>query len=281
MNAQIAEYRQRNQRPSGLRQQARILAVIAGTEFKLKYAGSVLGYVWSIAKPLALFLMIYEVFAHIFKLGSVSHYYPTSLLIGIIINTFWADSTSIGMWSLVSRESLLRKLSFPRFIIPTSGTLSAAITFAINSLVILAFIAWNRITPRLDWLLVLPLILELYIFILGVALILSALFVRLRDVGQVWELVLQLVFYATPIIYPIGFLPPFARKIVFLNPLTQVIQDVRALLLYPDIHPNKLTVVDAFGTSAARLMPIGIAVATLVLGLLFFRHQEPWFAERV
>jgi ABC-2 type transport system permease protein len=281
MDVQIGQYRHRREGSGGLRQQLRILSVIAGTEFRLKYAGSVLGYVWSIAKPLALFLMIYEVFAHIFRLGSVSHYYPTSLLIGIIVNTFWADGTSIGMWSLVSRESLLRKLSFPRLIIPASGTISAAITFGINSLVILAFIAWNRITPRLDWLLVIPLILELYVFILGAALILSALFVRLRDVGQIWELVLQLVFYATPIIYPIGFLPPFARKIVFLNPLTQVLQDIRAVLLYPDIHPNKLTVVDAFGSSAARLMPIGIAFATLVVGLVFFKHQEPWFAERV
>jgi ABC-2 type transport system permease protein len=280
MGADIAAHRYRH-RGSGLRKQLRILGVIAGTEFKLKYAGSALGYVWSIAKPLALFGMIYAVFAHIFRLGSVSHYYPTSLLIGIILNTFWGDGTSLGMWSLVSRESLLRKLSFPRLIIPASATLSAAITFGINCIVILAFIAWNRITPRLDWLLVLPLLLELYVFILGVALILSALFVRLRDVGQIWDLVLQLVFYATPIIYPIGFLPPFARKIVFLNPLTQVLQDIRSLLLYPDIRPNKLTVADAFGTSAARLMPIAIAFGALAIGLVFFRREEPWFAERV
>jgi ABC-2 type transport system permease protein len=271
------------QRPrrSRLLHQARVLRVIAGTDFKLKYAGSALGYVWSIAKPLALFSMIYAVFGHIFKLGAISHYYPVSLLMGIIVFTFFGDGTSVGMWSLVSRESLLRKLSFPRLIIPASATLSAAITFGVNSIVIAIFIAWNDVGPRLDWFLVVPLLLELYVFILGIALILSALFVRLRDVSQVWELVLQLIFYASPIIYPMGFLPPFARKIVFLNPLTQVLQDIRSILIYPDLRPNRLTIADSFGTSAARLIPISIALATLVIGLVFFRREEPWFAERV
>jgi ABC-2 type transport system permease protein len=247
----------------------------------LKYAGSALGYVWSIAKPLALFSMIYAVFGHIFKLGKISHYYPVSLLIGIIIFTFFGDGTSVGMWSLVSRESLLRKLSFPRLIIPVSATISAAITFGVNSVVIGVFIASNHLEPRLDWILVVPLLLELYVFILGIALILSPLFVRLRDISLVWELVLQLIFYASPIIYPIGFLPPFARKIVFLNPLTQVLQDIRSLLIYPDLRPNRLTIADSFGTSAARLIPISIAILTLVVGLVFFRREEPWFAERV
>jgi ABC-2 type transport system permease protein len=271
----------RSERRSRLLHQARVIRVIAGTDFKLKYAGSALGYVWSIAKPLALFSMIYAVFGHIFKLGKISHYYPVSLLIGIIIFTFFGDGTSVGMWSLVSRESLLRKLSFPRLIIPVSATISAAITFGVNSVVIGVFIASNHLEPRLDWILVVPLLLELYVFILGIALILSPLFVRLRDISQVWELVLQLIFYASPIIYPIGFLPPFARKIVFLNPLTQVLQDIRSLLIYPDLRPNRLTIADSFGTSAARLIPISIAILTLVVGLVFFRREEPWFAERV
>jgi ABC-2 type transport system permease protein len=260
---------------------ARVLRVIAAADFKLRYSGSALGYFWSIAKPLALFSMIYAVFGHIFRLGSISHYYPVSLLMGIVVFTFFGDGSSVGMWSLVQRESLLRKLSFPRLIIPISATLSAVITFAVNSVVIVAFIAWNDIGPRLSWLLVIPLLLELYMFVLGVALILSALFVRLRDVGQVWDLVLQLMFYASPIIYPIGFLPPFARKIVFISPLTQVLQDLRSVLLYPDLRPNRLTIAQAFGTSAARLIPISVAVLTLLLGLAFFRREEPWFAERV
>jgi len=255
--------------------------VIAGADFKLKYSGSVLGYVWSIVKPLALFSMLYAVFGHIFHLGSISHYYPVSLLMGIVLFNFFSDATQLGMWSLVVRESLLRKLSFPRLIIPTSATITATITFGINALVVAAFVGWNGIAPRWSWFLLLPLALELYVVLLGVSLLLSALYVRLRDVAQVWELVLQLLFYASPIIYPIGFLPPFARKLVFLNPVTQVLQDARALVLYPDLPPNRITVNVAFNSPFGRLLPIGIGLGIFVAGFFFFRREEPWFAERV
>ena len=157
------------------------------------------------------------------------------------------------MSSLVARESLLRKMSFPRLIIPTAATLTAAITLLRER------VRRRRLPrarpgsrPQPDWLLILPLLLELYMFILGIALILSTLFVRLRDIGQVWELALQLLFYASPIIYPIGFLPPFLRKLAFINPFTQVLQDIRAIVLYPDLAPNKITAAVAFGTSVRR-----------------------------
>jgi ABC-2 type transport system permease protein len=225
--------------------------------------------------------MLYAVFGHIFHLGSISHYYPVSLLMGIVLFNFFSDGSQLGMWSLVVRESLLRKLSFPRLIIPTSATLTAALTFAINALVVAVFVGWNRIAPTWDWLLLVPLGLELYVLVLGVALLLSTLYVRLRDVAQVWELALQLIFYASPIIYPIGFLPPFARKLVFLNPLTQILQDARSIVLYPDLSPNRITVAVAFGSPWARLIPIGIVAAIFALGLAYFRREEPWFAERV
>jgi ABC-2 type transport system permease protein len=264
-----------------LSHQVRILRVTAVADYKLKYFGSVLGYVWSIAKPLALFSMLYVVFGHILHLGSVSNYYPVSLLIGIVLFTFFGDATTMGMTSLVARESLLRKLSFPRLIIPTSATLTAAITFLVNSIVVIVFIAWTGIEPRLTWVLIVPLLLELYIFILGVSLILSTLFVRLRDIGQVWELALQLMFYASPIMYPIGYLPPILRKLAFLNPFVQVLQDLRDVILYPDLAPNRITVADAFGFSAFRLVPIAIAFAVFAFGLFMFKRQEPWFAERL
>jgi len=265
----------------GLRHQLRILHVTAAADFKLKYFGSVLGYVWSIAKPLALFSMLYVVFGHIFHLGAISRYYPVSLLMGIVFFNFFADATNMGMSSLVARESLLRKLSFPRFIIPTSATLTAAITFAVNSIVVASFVAWNRISPQPAWVLIVPLLFELYLFILGIAFILSKLFVRLRDIGQVWELLLQLMFYASPIIYPIGYLPPVLRKLAFLNPFVQVLQDLRAIVLYQDLPPNRITVANAFGFAGARLIPIAIAFGVFGFGLFLFKREEPWFAERV
>jgi ABC-2 type transport system permease protein len=265
---------------SRLRHQLRIVRVIAGAEFKLKYAGSALGYVWSVAKPLALFIMLYLVFGRVFKLGAVSHYYPLSLLMGIVLFTFFSDASMLGMSSIVARESLLRKMSFPRLIIPTSATLTAGITLLINLTVIVGFIAWNHIVPRLSWFLVVPLLAELYVFVLGLALILTTLFVRFRDIGQVWELLLQLMFYASPIIYPIGFLPPWARHVVFVSPFTQVMQDVRAIILYRDLPPNKITAAIAFGSQAGRLIPLAVVAVVFGLGLYLFKREEAWFAER-
>ncbi len=255
--------------------------MFAGVDFKLKYSGSALGYVWSVIKPLALFTMLYLVFAKVFRLGEISAYYPLALLIGIVLYTFFADATSLAMTSIVARENLLRKMSFPRLVIPASVTLGAGITFGVNLLVVAAFIAWNEIPPRLDWFLLLLLLGQLYVFVLGVGLILATLFVRLRDIGQVWELVAQLIFYATPIIYPVGFLPEWARSIAFLNPLTQILQDVRSLVLYQDLPPNRITAAEALSGAGGRLLPIAITVAVFGVGICIFKKQEPSFAERI
>ena len=253
--------------------------MIAAAEFKLKYSGSALGYVWSVVKPLALFTVLYLVFGRVFRLNELSEYYPVSLLIGIVLFTFFADATTLALVSIVVRDTLIRKLAFPRIIVPTSTMLTAGMTFLINLTVVIGFIAYKRIPPQPDWILILPLLAELAAFTLGIGLLLAALFVRLRDLQQVWELVLTLFFYATPILYPVGFLPPWGRKIIFLNPFAQILQDMRALLLYPDKPENLVTAATAFGTFG-RLVPISIALGTLVFGYLFFRREEPWFAER-
>lgn len=258
----------------------RVLGVTSTAEFKLKYSGSALGYFWSVAKPLALFTMLYFVFGHLFKLNALSPYYPTSLLIGIVLFYFFSDATGLAMYSLVARQTLLRKLIFPRIVIPTSAVLTAGITFLVNICAVAVFVGAKGVTPRVSWLLLIPLLLELFAFVLGLSLILAAVFVRLRDVGQVWELVLQLFFYASPIVYPVGYLPGWARKIAFLSPFTQVLQQLRSLVLYPDVPGNKVTASQALG-SVGQIAPIAIAVVTLLGGVLYFRRQEPWFAERV
>jgi ABC-type polysaccharide/polyol phosphate export permease len=125
-----------------------------------------------------------------------------------------------------------------------------------------------------------PLLLELFVFVLGISLILAPLFLRLRDIAQVWELVTTLFLYAAAILYPIGYLPTWAQKIVFINPFTQILQDVRALVLYPDHPGNNITAVQALGTYG-RLIPIAITFVILACGLMLFRREEPWFAERV
>ena len=143
---------------------------------------------------------------------------------------------------------------------------------------VVGFVAWNQLVPQPDWLLIIPLLLELYIFMLGVALILATLFVRFRDIGQIWELALQLLFYASPIIYPIGYLPEWARNIAFLNPFTQVLQDIRCADHLPGgrSRPQPLR-----SGTYGRLIPIGIAFAHLRDWALGSSADEPCFAERV
>ena len=267
-------------RAPSLRHLLRILQVVAAAEFKLKYAGSALGYVWSVLRPLALFTVLYFVFGRVFKLGAISEFYAVALLIGIVLFTFFSDATNLGMYSLVARESLLRKLRFPRMVVPTAATLTAGLTFLVNSTVVAVFVASKGVVPQLDWLLLVPLALELYVFTLGMTLLLATAFVWLRDIAQVWELAVQLLLYASPVIYPIGFLPEWARNIAFLNPFTQILQDVRAIVLYEDVPANKITAADALG-AAGHLIPIAIAVGVFVLGVAVFKRFEPWFAERV
>ena len=257
----------------------RVLQVIVLADFKLKYAGSVLGYIWSVVKPISLFVVLYLVFGRVLNLDALSPFYGIALLIGIVLFSFFSDGTSQGMVALVHRESLLRRMRFPRVVIPTAATLTAAMTFAINVVVVAGFIAWERIVPQLDWLLLVPLLLELYLFVLGTALILTTLFVALRDMGQVWELGVQLLFYVAPVVYPLTLLPSWARDLVFLFPFTQVLQDVRALVLYDDTSGMTLTAGDAFG-GLGRLVPIAITLLVFAFGYALFKRNEPWFAER-
>ena len=133
--------------------------MIAVAEFKLKYTGSALGYAWSVLKPLALFTLLYLVFGRVFNLNELSPYYAVSLLLGIVLFTFFADATMLGLLSIVARDSLIRKMSFPRIIITTSVTLTAAMTLLINLTVVAGFVFYKQITPQLDWLLI-PLLLR-------------------------------------------------------------------------------------------------------------------------
>jgi ABC-2 type transport system permease protein len=259
-------------------QQLRILRVIAGTEYKLKYAESALGYVWSIAKPLAMFAVLYTVFGRFFKLNTGFEHYPLYLLIGLVVWIFFVDATGLAMTSLVARASMLRKLAFPHLVIPISVTVSAAMTFLVNLVVIVVFVAFNHISPSLSWLWMPLLLVELVVFTLAVGLVLATAFVRVRDLAQLWELIIQLLFFGTPIMYPVGFLPPWAKPIAFVSPVVQVMQDLRAIIVG---GPQAVTTADVYGTAWGYAVPISFCLVVLGFGLWIFRRESPWFAERV
>jgi ABC-2 type transport system permease protein len=252
---------------------ARILGVLSRSEFKLKYAGSVLGYLWSLAKPLLYFTVLWIVFGSVFK-PSIEQF-GLYLLIGIVLYTFLADAVTATLPSIVSGAPTLRRISFPPIVIPLASSLATAMTLLANCVAVAVFIAVSGIRPQLAWLLLVPLALELYVFVLGLSLVAATFYVRFRDVGQIWQVALPLLFFSAPIMYPIAILPDWAQRVAELNPFVQVMQDARRVLLGGDA-----TAAGVLPPTETRLLPIAVAALVLAIGLLVVRRESPRFAER-
>jgi ABC-2 type transport system permease protein len=252
--------------------QLRILRVIAGVEFKMKYVDSALGYVWSLAKPLSYFAVLWVVFGRFFDVGIRN--FGLYLLIGVVLFTYLTDAVGMMLPSILNRSSLLRRIAFPPIVIPLSASLTATMTFCINLVAVAFFMAFSDIVITLDWLLLVPLLLELYFFGLGLGLIVATLYVRFRDVGPLWELSAQLLLFASPIMYPITILPLWAQKVAMVNPFVQVLQDARDIIL-----GTPSSVAEVLGSSTLRLVPLSVAVGTLLIGLWLYRREAPRFAE--
>jgi ABC-2 type transport system permease protein len=251
---------------------ARILGVLSRSEFKLKYAGSVLGYLWSLAKPLLYFAVLWVVFGSVFK-PSI-HDFGLYLLIGIVLYTWLTDTVGMMLPSILMRSQLLRRIAFPPIVIPLSASVTATMTLAVNLVAVTFFMLFSDVSPGVDWLLIPLLFLELYVFAVGLGLIISTLYVRFRDVGPLWELCAQLLLFASPIMYPITILPSWAEHVAMLNPFVQVIQDVRDIVL-----GSPSSVEEVLGTGG-RLIPLAIVAVTFAAGLLLYRRDAPRFAER-
>ncbi len=266
---------------SGVAYYARVLRVVGAIEFKAKYAGAVLGYAWSIAKPLAYFGVLWLVFAHLLRTANQTTNFTLFLLIGILLFMFFVDTVGVMLPSIVNGGAILRRLAFPPILIPLSASVGTCITFVLNISALVVFIGIQRVAPRLEWLFVPLLLVELYVACVGLGLLVTALYVRFRDIGQVWEVASQLLFFACAIFYPIGILPEWAQRIAFLNPLVQIIQDVRHAILGGASGPNDVTAASVYGGAGGRAIPIAIAVLVFLGALAFFRREGRYFAERV
>ena len=252
-----------------------ILRAMVVTDFKLRYQASVLGYLWTLLKPLAIFTTLYIVFVQLLKIGASVPYNAIYLLFGIVVWSFFGEATSTGLASLVQRADLLRKISFPRYVVVMSVGVSAMITFGLSMLVIVLFMALARVplTWNIFWL---PLLfLELVLLSLAMALFLSAGFVRYRDLSYIWEVVLQAGFYACPIIYPLSMIPAKYAPYLLLNPMAQIIQDARYCL----VTDQSITISQAFGDPWVRAIPVGVVLVLFVLAVAYFRRRSPHFAE--
>ena len=259
----------------------RVLRVVGVIDFKSRYSDAALGYVWSLVKPLAYFGVLWLVFAHLLRTANQTEDFTLFLLIGILLFLFFLDAVSEMLPSIVDDGATLRRLAFDPILVPLSASVAVGITFCVNLLAFVVFAAIQQLEPRVEWFLVVPLLAELYLFTVSLGLLLSALYVRFRDVKQVWELVAQLLFFACAIFYPIGILPDWAQKAAFLNPFVQVMQDVRYVVLGGTSGPNDLTASDVYAGFGGRLIPLGVVAFLLLAAFVFFKREGRYFAERL
>ena len=257
-----------------------LLSELVRTDFKLRYQASTLGYVWSILSPLLLFAILYIVFDKFLGLGRDIEHFPVYLLLGIVLWRFFTEATNNGLKAIVQRGGLIRKINFPKYIIVISGTVSSLINLGLNLLVVFVFIFINGVDLNWHALLVIPLILELYIFALAIAFFLSAANVKLRDVSYLWDVFLQAAFYATPIIYPLGivlFQSQFATQLLLFNPVAQIIQDVRYYLVTED----SITMSQLTDNIWLFFTPFIVVIIMCMLGAWYFKRSQSKFAEEV
>lgn len=256
-----------------------LLKELVRTDFKLRYQGSALGYVWSVLKPLFLFIILYFVFVVFLRVGEGMPHWPVGLLIGIVLWTFFSEITNMGISSIVGRGDLIRKINFPKYIIILASSISALINLCINLAVIGVFLLINGVTITWSALLAPVFIIEIFLFGLGLAFLLSAFFVKYRDVNFIWEIIMQGLFYASVVIYPLSMILETHQKIakiLLMNPVAQAIQDVRHLLISPQ-YPTLFSLEGIL----TGLIPLAITVITLIVGAWYFKKQSPSFAENV
>lgn len=257
-----------------------LLRELVVTDFKLRYQGSALGYLWSLLKPLMLFAILYVVFVKFLRFGSDVPHFPVYLLLGIVLWGFFVEATNQGMQAIVSRGDLIRKINFPKYIIVISGTISALINLFLNLIVIFIFVLVSGVEINFS-ILLLPLnLIELYILALAIAFFLGAAYVKYRDISYIWEVILQGAFYAVPIIYPLSMVitqSEIAAKILLLNPVAQIIQDAR----YNLVTPETVTTWSLIHNPFLSVIPYALVVVAIIVAILYFKKNSKYFAESV
>ncbi len=256
---------------------------IAVMQWKLRFYGSALGYVWQLVRPLLLFAVLYVFFTQVAHVGSGKgpsyQYYGAQLLASIVLFTFFSESTIGAVRSVVDNEALVRKIQFPRMVIPLSIVLLAFFNLCLNLIVVTIFAVAAGVRPMLTWFEV-PLIIGLLVVLCtGIAMLLASAFVYARDIQPIWDVLTQVIFYASPIIIPIALvqahLGPGLLHLYMLNPLAVIMQQFRhAFITHGTPSAGAL-----LGSQAQVLEPVAIVVAIFVIGFWVFNRVAPHVAE--
>jgi ABC-2 type transport system permease protein len=263
-----------------LRRFVNLTVTLATTEFKLKYFGSALGYVWSLMKPLLFFGVLYVVFTVVFNLGKGVPHYPVYLLTSIMLWNFFAETTSNSVQCLLAREGLLRKMRFPRLVIPLSVALTAFFNLCMNFIAVFIFVLASGLKPRLSWL-ELPLLIALLATVaVGAGMLLSVLYVRFRDILPIWEVSAQILFYGSPVIWTAYILSKehlHLLRLAMCNPLASILTQMGYAFVDPSLRSASVYI----GGTVRLLIPLGIIALVFAVGLWFFHREAPRIAENI
>ncbi len=237
------------------------------TDFKLRYSHSILGYLWSLLNPLIMFGVLYFVFSVFMRFGGIEHY-QVYLLSGIILYGFFSETTNSGMTSLLTKSSLLNKVNFPRIIIPLSSILTNTITILLNMIILSIFIAFSGVKVKYSAFFGLLTLFELIILSFGVSLFLSSFYLKFRDLSHIWGVLLQLGFWATPIIYPIDIVPGKYHILFRINPMARLIINFRMVVIMSQV-PGIRNIIYNFI----------MVFLFFILGFIVFQRRQKYFAE--
>jgi ABC-2 type transport system permease protein len=247
------------------------------TEWKLRFYGSVLGYVWSLVRPFAFFGVVYLVFTRIAKLGDGIPHYALYILFAMVLFQFFGEVTNSCLSSLMTRENLLRKMRFPRIVIPLSVALTALLNLGMTLIAVFAFAIATGVEPRWSWLELVVIIALLAALSLGVGMLLSVLYVRFRDIQPIWDVVTQILFYASPVLYVATMVPGEWQRAYLANPIASLLTQMRRAVVDPTARP----VWDAIGGGERLLIPAAVIVVAVGLGGWAFTREAPRIAERL
>jgi ABC-2 type transport system permease protein len=262
---------------------------LARTDFKLRYFGSILGYVWSLVRPLLFFGVLYLVFTHVFKLGKGVPHYPVYLLTSVVFWNYFLEATGGCVPSLVQREGLLRKMRFPRLVIPLSVSLTALFNLAMNFIAIIVFALANGVYPKLSWLEVIPIVCGYVLLATGIGMLLSALYVRFRDVQPIWDVTGQALFYLSPNIFVVAQFGSL-KHLAMANPIALFTTQLGHALIghvhlapvyFAKYGPTFPSAGAAAGGYTRLLIPILITLGAFVLGAWVFNREAPVVAENL
>lgn len=249
--------------------------LLARTEFKLRYAGSLLGPLWGLLRPMAIFGVLYVVFTEVIRFGEQTEHYAPLLLFNIMLFFFFSDATTTALRSLVRNERMVRKTQFPRAAIPIASVLTHCFNLGFNLAVVMAFLGILGVPARSTWLLIPVAIALLVLLTVCVAALLSSLYARYRDVEQIWSgVATRVLFYGSPVLFPIEFVPEGFRHFVLFNPLAPLLVEGRRWVFDPDA-PGLGDV----ASGAEVIIPIAVFALTCFAGIAVFVRRAPRVAE--